>query len=355
MDANINRAREGIRVIEETSRMLFNDGELTKRIKNVRHSLVKICKTEKGIEDAMIFARGSENDVLREGETESEKSRPGLNAIVRANASRAQEAFRALEEYTKLTMPHLSGEFKALRFDMYDIEKALVSLIRVNAVTAEHRLKFCVVIDIAVISGDAEAEYLPTLTKTILGSGAGSLIYRDRISGDADFMRNAVEIMNVCGDRDVSVFIESRLDVAMIVRADGIILGHGDITPESCRKIAGMSLAIGISDAADDNPADIIDPNAHFYITGDDRKKESSLMDALKNVEETVSVPNVPILISVDFLNGFPTEKKGEEIAALLERGAKGILLTPDYSQPGTVAGELRQIGEMIGSCPASM
>ena len=130
LDANMNRALEGIRVLEETSRMLFDDCDLTKRIKDTRHALVQIIKHEKDLDSLMLFARGSEHDVLRNGNTSSEKTRTDIVSVVRANASRSQEAIRVLEEYIKILYPHLSEKFKKVRFDIYDIEKALASLIR---------------------------------------------------------------------------------------------------------------------------------------------------------------------------------------------------------------------------------
>jgi len=130
LDANMNRTLEGIRVLEETSRMLFDDCDLTKRIKDTRHALVQIIKDEKDLDSLMLFARDSEHDVLRNGNTISEKTRTDIVSVVRANASRSQEAIRVLEEYIKILYPHLSEKFKKVRFDIYDIEKALALLIR---------------------------------------------------------------------------------------------------------------------------------------------------------------------------------------------------------------------------------
>ena len=130
LDANMNRALEGIRVLEETSRMLFDDCDLTKRIKDTRHAIVQIIKDEKDLDSLMLFARDSEHDVLRNGNTISEKTRTDTVSVVRANASRSQEAIRVLEEYIKILYPHLSEKFKKVRFDIYDIEKALALRIR---------------------------------------------------------------------------------------------------------------------------------------------------------------------------------------------------------------------------------
>jgi len=130
LDANMNRAVEGIRVLEETARMIFDDKELTTSIKDIRHKLVKIISEKTDLALGMIEARDSVHDVLRNGETLSEQTRNDLFSIVKANASRSQEAVRALEEFAKLSFPGLSERFKHIRFRLYDIEKTLILRIK---------------------------------------------------------------------------------------------------------------------------------------------------------------------------------------------------------------------------------
>ena len=92
LDANMNRAVEGIRVLEDTARMLLDHRELTSSLKDIRHSLTQIIKQEKGLDEMMLSARGSDRDVLRSGETKSEQTRDSVISIVRANAARSQES-----------------------------------------------------------------------------------------------------------------------------------------------------------------------------------------------------------------------------------------------------------------------
>ncbi|MCJ7577821.1 MAG: thiamine phosphate synthase, partial [candidate division Zixibacteria bacterium] len=44
IDANLNRAREGIRVAEEVARLYFNDAELSTQFKSLRHQLTGVAK-----------------------------------------------------------------------------------------------------------------------------------------------------------------------------------------------------------------------------------------------------------------------------------------------------------------------
>jgi len=336
MDANMNRALEGIRILEETSRMLFDDCELTKKIKDIRHSLVKIFQEKKGLDHSMLFARGSEYDVLREGETYSEKTRNDITSIVRANASRAQEAVRALEEYIKLSLPNLSEQLKKVRFNLYDIEKTLVSRIHIHEIVNESRSGLCVVIDNDIKKGKDIYE----ITCAVLDGGAGTVIYSDKTSRDNDFMKNAEFMLSACNNREVTTIIEKRLDIAMIIHADGVNVGYQDIPVKACHRIAGQSFVIGFSVPFDKNITVEINNEADFYLTGPVSFGEKNNQNDLKIITDFVSLSSVPVLvfgnISID------------NIQLILECGVTGIVLKPDFSHLEKIILELQNYKKII-------
>ena len=336
MDANLNRALEGIRILDETSRMLFDDCELTKKIKDIRHSLVQIFKEEKSLDRLMLFARGSEYDILREGETYSEKTRNDIISIVRANASRAQEAVRALEEYIKLSLPNLSEQFKKVRFNLYDIEKALVSRIHIHELVNENRLELCVVIDNDMIKGKDIYE----ITCAVLGEGAGTVIYSDRTSTDSDFMKNAKFMLSACDNKEVTTLIENRLDIAMIIHADGVIVGYQDIPVKACRRIAGQSFAIGLSVTFDKSIPGEIDNGADFYIVGPVSGGEKNKQNNVKAISDFVSLSNVPVLCSGEITI--------DNIKSVLDCGVTGAILNPDFSHSEKFILELQNYKKII-------
>ncbi|MDE5591567.1 MAG: thiamine-phosphate pyrophosphorylase [Helicobacter sp.] len=121
IDANINRLREGIRVIEDILRYALNHKEFALKLKNIRHN----CKIS--LERELLASRDSTHDVLNIS-TPKEMERKNLQNILQANFKRTQESTRTLEETLKLLHPQESQKFKAIRYELYTLEKEIFTL-----------------------------------------------------------------------------------------------------------------------------------------------------------------------------------------------------------------------------------
>lgn len=121
IDANLNRLREGIRVVEDIFRYIFNDKSTATRLKTVRHLSRMVNYQE------LLESRDIKNDVLKSS-TPSEQTRENLTSILIANFKRAQESARVLEEFAKLLSTKDSENFKYIRYELYDIEKSITLL-----------------------------------------------------------------------------------------------------------------------------------------------------------------------------------------------------------------------------------
>ena len=123
LDANFNRFKEGIRVVEDILRYEFNS-PLAKELKTLRH--IKLSNYEE-----IIKTRDTINDILKPS-TKDELKRKNLKDIIISNIKRAQESARVLEEIYKLIDINLSEKFKKARYKLYDIEKEILSLIEAS-------------------------------------------------------------------------------------------------------------------------------------------------------------------------------------------------------------------------------
>jgi thiamine-phosphate pyrophosphorylase len=119
LDANLNRLREGIRVVEDIFRYIYNDKQTSSKLKSLRH-ISRIDNYEQ-----LLIERDIKNDVLKTS-TKSEQSREDLSSILIANFKRVQESSRVLEEFTKLISTKDSENFKYIRYELYDLEKEIL-------------------------------------------------------------------------------------------------------------------------------------------------------------------------------------------------------------------------------------
>ncbi len=123
LDANINRAREGLRVVEEIFRFVRKNSGLTRRCKAMRHGLQAILEKTSMDITQLEKSRDSMKDTGRKIHTEREFARGSLDDVLQANLHRVGEALRVLEEFSKLFDVAASRKFKELRYDFYDLEK----------------------------------------------------------------------------------------------------------------------------------------------------------------------------------------------------------------------------------------
>ena len=129
MDANSNRAAEGIRVVEEVARFVLDDPALTGRLKSVRHFVREATEALGGSVGALTGARDSDADVGKPSSTSDSCDRKDAVGLVSANLKRAEEGLRVLEEMSALLNAELSNGFKQRRFELYTLEKEIVALL----------------------------------------------------------------------------------------------------------------------------------------------------------------------------------------------------------------------------------
>ena len=125
IDANVNRISEGLRVLEDVARFIVEDVELSRLLKTIRHQLNSSVE-EIGLH--VIGTRDAEGDVGANFDVIHDHR--DLSSIIRANAKRAQEGIRVLEELSKL--PELktllsTPVLKEARYKIYALEKILVT------------------------------------------------------------------------------------------------------------------------------------------------------------------------------------------------------------------------------------
>ena len=110
IDANLNRLKEGLRVLEDISRYLLDNKTLTLKIKTLRH------KSNYNNPSSLLSTRNADLDVLKTNSLQSEEKRENIQDIILANSKRVQESSRVLEEILKLQDIKSSSTFKDIRY-----------------------------------------------------------------------------------------------------------------------------------------------------------------------------------------------------------------------------------------------
>ncbi|MCU0609358.1 MAG: hypothetical protein MUF22_06290 [Chitinispirillaceae bacterium] len=126
LDANLNRLREALRVLEEYFRFLDGNTGICVALKGLRHDLIII---ETALDREMLLKnRDTATDCFANGNRPEELTRSGPAALLAANFKRAQEAARVIEEYAKIVTKNeaASGIAKKVRFSVYTLEKETV-------------------------------------------------------------------------------------------------------------------------------------------------------------------------------------------------------------------------------------
>jgi len=123
IDANLNRSREGLRVVEDFARFVLSNDKISSEIKKQRHKIDRIART---VYSQLVSSRNSKNDVFRR--TKEPRKKNGFSVVV-SNIKRVEESLRVLEEFSKIISASAGSKFKKIRFKIYDIEKEIVKKI----------------------------------------------------------------------------------------------------------------------------------------------------------------------------------------------------------------------------------
>jgi thiamine-phosphate pyrophosphorylase len=121
LDANANRAREGLRVVEDTARFVLVRQDASDALRKIRHRLDEMVRDHYA---TLLRHRDVEGDLGRENVSTPHPA--GVPAILASNFKRCEEALRVLEEYGRVVAPRAVKGMQALRYDVYQWEKKLL-------------------------------------------------------------------------------------------------------------------------------------------------------------------------------------------------------------------------------------
>ncbi|MCL1886233.1 MAG: thiamine phosphate synthase [Dehalococcoidia bacterium] len=289
IDANLDRAGEGLRVLEEVARFVLDNPALSARFKEMRHQLsLRDVQTKL----AFLSARNASGDVGEAIKSSFQSSPRNLLQIATANARRAEEALRVLEEFAPSA--NLDSQVYAVaRYQLYTLEKDILGQL------ARHNKRYQIsglyaVIDTTLTCGH---NILDITTQTLSG-GAKIIQLRDSITPKGKLLQLAREMKQLCSCHNALFVVSGHADIALATNADGLHIEQGDIPTAEVRCLAPIDKILGCSVdtpaealKAQQDGADYIACDALFGIsTQADTPPEH---DTIKSIKKAVQLPLV--------------------------------------------------------------
>lgn len=238
-DANLNRAREALRVVEDYARFVLNDDTLSAALKHLRHELTDATRSM--VADAILH-RDTPGDVGTTTKTRAEFHREGAIDVVTAAGKRLGEALRTIEEYLKSIDPDAAQRIERLRYAFYDIEHQLAFTLRSAAGAFAEKVRLYVLITEAA----CRIGWRDAALQAIEG-GADCLQLREKTLESGDLLRRAKDFVALCRQHNVISIINDRPDIAMLADADGVHVGQDDLPAREVRKLLGHRKIVGVS------------------------------------------------------------------------------------------------------------
>lgn len=237
IDANANRAREALRVVEDYARFVLDDPALCAGLKHLRHDLASALQPV--IADA-ILNRDTPGDGGTAVKTPSELRRQDAADVVTAAGKRLGEALRTLEEFSKTIDPAMASRIESLRYRFYDIEQRIALTLHRGDRFANVRL--CVLITESL----CRRPWIEAAEESIEG-GADCLQLREKGLEGSALLGRARTLVETCRRRGVLCIINDRPDIATLAQADGVHVGQQDLPARDVRKLVGREMIVGVS------------------------------------------------------------------------------------------------------------
>ncbi|HYO09762.1 MAG TPA: thiamine phosphate synthase [Tepidisphaeraceae bacterium] len=315
LDANANRAREALRVIEDYARFALDDDALCGSLKQVRHDLATATATLLG--DAILH-RDTPGDVGTAIKTPAEREREDVAHVVVAAGKRLGEALRTIEEYLKALDPARAGRVEDIRYRFYDLEQRIAFTLRAAAGRfAGVRLY------VLITESICKRPWLEVAEAAILG-GADCLQLREKNLDAAELLSRARQLVALCRRHGVISIINDRADVALLADADGVHVGQTDLPARDVRKLIGAGKILGVSTHELEQARQAVRDGADYLGVGPFFRSETKTRDFVagpayaRQVAE--NLPDVPAVA----IAGINAQNVGEVLAT----GMKAVAVT---------------------------
>ena len=392
IDANFNRATEGLRVVEEHCRFALEDRHLTEACKQLRHDVVAAIGQIPAAD--LHAARQTQSDVGTTISAPTEMRRDSPAQIAAASWQRVEQALRAIEEFAKLLAPQLAAEIEQQRYRAYTLAKACL-------VTADSQPRLAQARLYVLLDGCSSDSEFANRAKRLIDAGVHILQLRDKKLDDRTLLSRARLLRQIIDERKgqesvvggqesvvrvqgsgfrvqgsgVGVpirnpqsairnhqppapssqpldsspqplfILNDRPDLAVLARADGVHLGQEDLAVRDARQIVGPEMLIGVSSHTIEQARQAVLDGANYLGCGPTFPSQTKHFDRfpglnfLRQVAAEISLPAFAI-------GGINRENLQQVLSTGIKRIAVGGALGQTGSASETVASFLTALAQ---------
>jgi thiamine-phosphate pyrophosphorylase len=181
------------------------------------------------------------------------------------------------------------------------------------------------------------------LAELAINGGADVIQLREKKNSTREILQIAFDVRKICSKSNVIFIVNDRVDIAMIVDADGVHLGEQDLPIPVARKLLGPEKIIG-GTASNFDEAKLVEQEGADYIgfghIFDTKTKfkpyEPRGLDLLKEVCKNIKIP----VIAIGGINYSNAE-------FVIKAGASGIAVTSAVccaEEPKEETGRIKEI-----------
>jgi thiamine-phosphate pyrophosphorylase len=312
LDASLNRASEGARVVEDYARFVLDDAHLSRLAKELRHGIAAAGGVLPLAD--RLACRDTPGDVGTVISTASEGQRADAWAVCAASLGRLQEAIRSLEEYGKTIDPAVGARFERLRCDAYTHAAGLGGTQRGSERLGDARLY-------VLIDGADSPEAFEERVETLCQAGVDVLQLRDKSLDDRQLVERARLLARICRRHGVTSIVNDRADIAVAAGADGAHVGQDELTVADARSVVGPGRLVGVSTHSIEQARAAVLAGADYLGVGPTFPSTTKSfaefpgLDFVREVAAEISLPAFAI-------GGITAANVGEVVAAGLRRVA---------------------------------
>jgi thiamine-phosphate pyrophosphorylase len=330
LDASLNRAGEGLRVVEDYVRFVLDDPFLTAQLKPLRHDLGTLAARISPADRHA--ARETQRDVGTQISTASEASRGTPWDVCAASLKRTEQSLRSIEEYSKLVDADVASGAESLRYRLYTLEKA-IDVGRSSRQRLED-VRLCVLVD-----GCSSPAAFERLVGELVDAGVCMIQLRDKSLDDRELVAYGRLLRErTCGTRTLCV-INDRADIAAAVHADGVHVGQDDLTVKDARSFVGTQMLIGVSTHNIDQARAAVLDGANYLGAGPTFASHTKAFDSFAGLDYLQEVA-AEVRLPTFAIGGINADNLPRVLATKITRAAVSAAVTA-AEKPGCAARKL--------------